>query len=51
MSFSVETTLSGKNYLEMMLDARARGFEVVLVYIGTDRGPVPTLNFSEHSRF
>jgi predicted ABC-type ATPase len=36
-SFSVETTLSGKNYLEMMVAARARGFEVVLVYIGTDR--------------
>lgn len=35
-SFSVETTLSGKNYLRMMADARSRGFEVVLVYIGTD---------------
>jgi predicted ABC-type ATPase len=35
-SFAVETTLSGKNYLQMMLDARALGFEVVLVYIGTE---------------
>jgi predicted ABC-type ATPase len=36
-SFSVETTLSGKNYLKMMADARRRGFEIVLIYIGTDR--------------
>jgi predicted ABC-type ATPase len=35
-SFAVETTLSGKNYLRMMLDARHFGFEIVLVYIGTD---------------
>ena len=35
-SFAVETTLSGKNYLRMMLDARRSGFEIVLVYIGTD---------------
>jgi predicted ABC-type ATPase len=35
-SFAVETTLSGKNYLRMMLDARRFGFEIVLVYIGTD---------------
>jgi predicted ABC-type ATPase len=35
-SFAVETTLSGKNYLQMMLDARALGFEIVLVYIGTE---------------
>jgi predicted ABC-type ATPase len=35
-TFAVETTLSGKNYLQMMLDARERGFEVVLVYIGTE---------------
>jgi predicted ABC-type ATPase len=35
-SFAVETTLSGKNYLRMMLDAKKRGFEVVLVYIGTE---------------
>ncbi len=35
-SFAVETTLSGKNYLQMMLDAHALGFEVVLVYIGTE---------------
>jgi predicted ABC-type ATPase len=34
-SFAVETTLSGQGYLRMMIDARARGFEVVLVYIGT----------------
>jgi predicted ABC-type ATPase len=35
-SFAIETTLSGKNYLQMMLNARARGFEIVLVYIGTE---------------
>jgi predicted ABC-type ATPase len=35
-SFAVETTLSGKGYLQMMVDARIRGFEVVLVYIGTE---------------
>jgi predicted ABC-type ATPase len=35
-SFAVETTLSGKHYLRMMVDARIRGFEVVLVYIGTE---------------
>ncbi|HEX3821009.1 MAG TPA: zeta toxin family protein [Candidatus Sulfotelmatobacter sp.] len=35
-SFAVETTLSGKGYLRMMLEARQRGFEIVLVYIGTE---------------
>jgi predicted ABC-type ATPase len=35
-SFAVETTMAGRNYLQMMLDARNRGFEVVLVYIGTE---------------
>jgi predicted ABC-type ATPase len=37
-SFAVETTLSGKNYLQMMRYARGidRGFEVVLIYIGTE---------------
>ncbi len=35
-SFAVETTLAGKHYLQMMVDARNRGFEVVLVYIGTE---------------
>ena len=35
-NFAVETTLSGKSYLQMMIDARARGFEIVLVYIGTE---------------
>ena len=35
-SFAVETTLSGKGYLQMMVHARSRGFEVVLVYIGTE---------------
>jgi predicted ABC-type ATPase len=34
-SFAVETTLAGKNYLRMMLEARNRGFEIILVYIGT----------------
>jgi len=35
-SFAVETTLAGHGYLQMMLDARARGFEIVLIYIGTE---------------
>jgi len=35
-SFAVETTLAGKHYLQMMVDARIRGFEIVLVYIGTE---------------
>ena len=35
-SFTVETTLSGRNYLEMMVRARTLGFEIVLVYIGTE---------------
>jgi len=35
-SFAIETTLSGRNYLQMMLEAKARGFEVRLVYIGTE---------------
>jgi predicted ABC-type ATPase len=34
-SFAVETTLSGKSYLQTTVDARIRGFEIVLVYIGT----------------
>lgn len=35
-SFAVETTLAGKHYLRMMAEARMRGFEIVLVYIGTE---------------
>jgi predicted ABC-type ATPase len=35
-SFAIETTLAGKNYLRMMIDARLGGFEIVLVYIGTE---------------
>jgi predicted ABC-type ATPase len=37
-SFAVETTLSGRNYLQMMQYARGieRTFEVVLMYIGTE---------------
>ena len=35
-SFAVETTLAGKNYLRMMVDARRGGFEIVQVYIGTE---------------
>jgi predicted ABC-type ATPase len=34
-SFAVETTLSGHNYLQMMLDAREQGFDVALIYVGT----------------
>jgi predicted ABC-type ATPase len=35
-SFAVETTLAGKHYLRLMLSARKRNFEIVLVYIGTE---------------
>jgi predicted ABC-type ATPase len=35
-SFVVETTLAGRNYLRMTLEARNCGFEIVLVYIGTE---------------
>ena len=35
-SFTIETTLSGRNYLEMMIRAHILGFEVVLIYIGTE---------------
>jgi predicted ABC-type ATPase len=39
-SFAVETTLSGHNYLQMMSDARDRGFEVVLIYVGTKNSDI-----------
>ncbi len=41
-SFAVETTLSGKNYLQMMQYSRGidRGFEVVLIYIGTENAEI-----------
>jgi predicted ABC-type ATPase len=29
------TTLSGHNYLKMMLDAQQLGFDVILIYVGT----------------
>lgn len=35
-SFSVETTLSGRTYLRMMRDAKKPGYEIRLVYIGTE---------------
>jgi predicted ABC-type ATPase len=35
-SFAVETTLAGRNYLRMMLEARLGGFEIILIYIGTE---------------
>jgi predicted ABC-type ATPase len=34
-SFALETTLSGKNYLQRMLTARKMGFDIALVYVGT----------------
>jgi predicted ABC-type ATPase len=34
-SFAVETTLSGHNYLQLMVEARERGFDVALIYVGT----------------
>jgi predicted ABC-type ATPase len=35
-SFLVETTLAGNTYLRMMMQARALGYTVVLIYIGTN---------------
>lgn len=34
-TFAVETTLSGKVYLQTMLEARSLGFYVSIIYIGT----------------
>jgi predicted ABC-type ATPase len=34
-SFSVETTLSGRWHLAMIADARARGYRIDFVYVGT----------------
>jgi predicted ABC-type ATPase len=34
-TFAVETTLSGKVYLQTMLEARNLGFHVSLIYVGT----------------
>lgn len=34
-TFAVETTLSGKVYLQTMLEARSLGFHVNLIYVGT----------------
>ncbi len=36
----METTLSGHNYLQMMTDARERGFEVILIYVGTKNSDI-----------
>jgi predicted ABC-type ATPase len=36
-SFAVETTLSGHTYLRMMADAKRRGYEVSLIFAGTER--------------
>lgn len=35
-SFAVETTLSGNTYLRMMVEAKVRGWQVNLIYIGVD---------------
>ncbi|BAZ09172.1 hypothetical protein NIES4071_09780 [Calothrix sp. NIES-4071] len=35
-SFAVETTLSGSTYLKMMRDAKAKGYETNLIYVGID---------------
>lgn len=35
-SFLVETTLSGNTYLRMMLEAKAAGYIVRLIYVGTN---------------
>jgi predicted ABC-type ATPase len=46
-SFAVETTLSGHNYMQMMVDARERGFDVILVYVGTTD---PAINVARVAR-
>jgi predicted ABC-type ATPase len=35
-SFAVETTLSGNTYLRMMVEAKSRGWQVNLIYVGVD---------------
>jgi predicted ABC-type ATPase len=35
-SFAVETTLSGNTYLRMMAEAKSRGWQVNLIYVGVD---------------
>ena len=51
-SFAVETTLSGKSYLHLMRYAReiSRGFEVVLIYIGTESVEIHLVRISERVR-
>jgi predicted ABC-type ATPase len=34
-SFSVETTLSGMSYLRMVDEAKALGYRVVVIFVGT----------------
>ena len=36
VSFSFETTLSGNNYLQMIVEARKLGYRTCLFYIGTE---------------
>jgi predicted ABC-type ATPase len=40
-SFTVETTLAGKSYLNLMRELKNRGWSIVLIYIGLDN---PNLN-------
>ena len=35
-SFAVETTLSGNTYLRMMAEAKRKGWQVFLIYVGVD---------------
>jgi predicted ABC-type ATPase len=51
-SFGVETTLSSKNYLKMMRYARGigRGFEVTLIYIGTESVEINLARIAERVR-
>ena len=36
-SFAIETTLSGRNYLDLMEEARSRGYHVRLIYVAVNR--------------
>ena len=51
-SFAVETTLAGKSYLQLMQYARGigRGFQVILIYIGTESVEINLARIAERVR-
>jgi predicted ABC-type ATPase len=46
-SFAIETTLSGRRELDLMRDARTRGFMVVLHYVGVDSAELCRIRVDE----